>query len=283
MADAMKLVPVEPTEAMLIAMDTNNAGYRMSQGFDFLRDVWANALAASPPAPAREGVVKALQRLEVLRDQARNGTPVTDPNEWEADELDAILATLTAREEAPAEGAEEIAYWLNDLLGDDQNGGFIRNLCYTVWQAGRYGYNGGPGDWGTDTLPTVQEGVQMVRAKVDALLALRARTSEPAREAVAWRAEKEKQTYLYDTDEEYRMHSARSLGFRITPLYTHPAPATADKLRVAKEAFDPRDMKIVGDWIEAGEPAHSVPSGRIKGLWQSARQALATLNDEGNA
>lgn len=56
-------------------------------------------LAALHPTPqtdtdAREKVVEALRRLEVLRDQARNGTPVTDPNEWEADELDGILAAL---------------------------------------------------------------------------------------------------------------------------------------------------------------------------------------------
>lgn len=63
----------------------------------------------------------------------------------------------------------------------------------------------------------------------------------------------------------------------IVERYTHPAP---DELRVAVEAFDPEDMRIVGDWIEAGEPKVSVPSGRIKALWQSARQALAALQAE---
>lgn len=46
--DAPRLVPVEPTEAMLKAMDTNNAGYRMGLGLGFMRDVWTNALAALP-------------------------------------------------------------------------------------------------------------------------------------------------------------------------------------------------------------------------------------------
>ena len=44
---------------------------------------------------------KAVERLTLLRDHARNGTPVTDPNEWEADELDFILHTVSAALSAP--------------------------------------------------------------------------------------------------------------------------------------------------------------------------------------
>lgn len=44
----------------------------------------------------------AIKRLRVLRDQARNGTAVSDPNEWQADELDAILAALSQEAEPVA-------------------------------------------------------------------------------------------------------------------------------------------------------------------------------------
>lgn len=37
---------------------------------------------------------RAVERLTALRDQARDGTPVTDPNEWEADELTDILSAV---------------------------------------------------------------------------------------------------------------------------------------------------------------------------------------------
>ncbi|HEV7352547.1 MAG TPA: hypothetical protein VGN74_05400 [Brevundimonas sp.] len=56
-----------------------------------------------------------------------------------------------------------------ELLGDDINGGFIRDLCFTVWNKARYGYGGEPGDWANDTLPTVQEGIRRIREMVSAL------------------------------------------------------------------------------------------------------------------
>jgi hypothetical protein len=66
----------------------------------------AEPLFAHPaPASAPGDKEDALRRLEVMRDQARNGTAVTDPNEWEADELDAILAALRQ----PDTAGDEIA------------------------------------------------------------------------------------------------------------------------------------------------------------------------------
>ena len=147
-------------------------------------------------------------------------------------------ASPPAREEAPGEGAGEI----EDILID----------CF---EPKAYG------------IPRAN-----VASAVKRILALRNRTSEPEAGAVAWRAEKEKQTYLYDTDEEYRMHSARSLGFRITPLYTHPAPATADRLRVAVEALErTRDgLRAMAD------------DGLIENdSWAEIDQALAALNEGG--
>lgn len=67
-------------------------------------------LLCAAPAPEGGAVSDALQRLRVLRDQARNGTAVSDPDEHDADELDAILSViepaLATREEAPAEAGE---------------------------------------------------------------------------------------------------------------------------------------------------------------------------------
>lgn len=69
---------------------------------------------------------------------------------------------------------------LRDMLGDEVNGGFIRDLCYTVWQKARYGYNGGPGDWANDTLPTVQAGVQRIRTALSMLSAAPAGAGDSA-------------------------------------------------------------------------------------------------------
>lgn len=44
-----------------------------------------------PNPPAAE----ARERLVVMYDQARNGTAITDPNEWEADDLEFILSDHT--------------------------------------------------------------------------------------------------------------------------------------------------------------------------------------------
>lgn len=131
-----------------------------------------------PPGPCRgDGITISRERATEILDYLKKGS---GPAGWPTTlwcEVQAFIANIEAalatREEAPA-GAGEIAHWMTDLLGDDQNGGFIRNLCYTVWQAGRFGHNGTPGDWANDTLPTVQEGVKMVQAKVEGLLALRA-------------------------------------------------------------------------------------------------------------
>ena len=85
--------------------------------------------------------------------------------QWVLEQMPSRADTASAALASPAKAtgwpSREV---LHDLLGDDQNGGFIRDLCYTVWQKARYGYDGGPGDWGTDTLPTVQAGVNRVRS-----------------------------------------------------------------------------------------------------------------------
>lgn len=61
---------------------------------------------AAPPQATGE-VREAIKRLTVLRDQARHGTPVTDPNEWEADELDAILSAIGAGHGSSIQDAQD--------------------------------------------------------------------------------------------------------------------------------------------------------------------------------
>lgn len=156
------VVPVEPTEAMIEAfyhaegpagpdrVVSWSVATAMARGnvFRHLDDIFANAyraMLAAAPAPsslAGGDVEEALKRLRVLRDQHRHGTAVTDADEYDADELDAILAVITPalspeapdwtarteaawaennREEAPVEGAGEVA---DDCL-DAKDGGII--------------------------------------------------------------------------------------------------------------------------------------------------------------
>lgn len=89
--------------------------------------------------------------------------------------------------------------------------------------------------------------------------------------AVAWRAEKERQTYLYDRDEEYRMHSARDLGFRITPLYLYPTPQTDTDAREKVVEALARIVRNHGGHIEA------LPGATGMSDLQFARDALAAL------
>lgn len=62
-------------------------------------------LAAAPKTEAGE----AISRLRVILDQARNGTPVTDPDDWLADELQFILDAFS-QPEAPKVEQEPVAY-----------------------------------------------------------------------------------------------------------------------------------------------------------------------------
>src|SRR5690606_5299411 len=64
----------------------------------------------------------------------------------------------------PKEDAEAL---LKELCGDEVNGGFIRNLCFTVWQICQNPtHEDGKSDWGNDTLPTVQNGVAYIRETI---------------------------------------------------------------------------------------------------------------------
>lgn len=115
MADTPRVtVPVEPIQRLILAADSYGVRYLdsddMSAEAEELQaatEAMKDLIAAS--APEGGAVTDALQRLRVLRDQARNGTAVSDPDEYDADEFDAILSViepaLATREEAPAEAA----------------------------------------------------------------------------------------------------------------------------------------------------------------------------------
>lgn len=118
---------------------------------------------AAPDGGARETFRKALMAYLFGACQPDNGGVFAWADDHSGEIADFVLAALRP---APDGGERERVL---ELFGDEQNGGFIRDLCYTVWNKARYGFEGGPGDWGTDTLPTVQEGVKRIRQMVAAL------------------------------------------------------------------------------------------------------------------
>lgn len=85
-------------------------GFAMPVGGEWNPRRWrkVDRFAAQPDAsqPGTEGAARsepndptraeAVDRLNVLLDQARNGTPVSDPDPWQADELAEIIALLAA-------------------------------------------------------------------------------------------------------------------------------------------------------------------------------------------
>lgn len=65
----------------------------------------------------------------------------------------------------------EAAELVRQICGTDLNGGFIRDLCFTVWSiCHNPTHEDGNADWGNDTLPTVQTGVAKVRNMLHAAL-----------------------------------------------------------------------------------------------------------------
>lgn len=105
MADTPRVTVPEAIEALKHCVENEKAHWSLSEICDPCVDVPVKYLRAAvealSAAPAPEGgAVKALQRLRALRDQARNGTAVSDPDEYDADEIDAILSVI-----APAPAA----------------------------------------------------------------------------------------------------------------------------------------------------------------------------------
>lgn len=90
-------------------------------------------------------------------------------NAGEAYGSSTLAADLKPRASASRRGepapAGEWQKRLQELCGDEINGGFIRDLCFTVWNICCYPkHSDGHSDWSNDTLPTVQAGIKRVRA-----------------------------------------------------------------------------------------------------------------------
>ncbi len=262
MADAMKLVPVSAF-VMLAEQYERDSGQKM-KGTDWYERV----IAASPPA-----------REEAPADDG----PVFHMNLLSHEDNEAWLAS--ARKQAPAEGA-----------GDLTRGQIINAIC-----------NASP--FGPD-----YKHPDLLRMS-DAILALRDRTSEPEAGAVAWIDFKpgsypplNGEWFVAKCPQAVRVVHYADKGDRL-PIdhtgwawpslpthwmrlrdYTHPAPATADKLQVAKEALEPfakyplatrRDGSVAED--EHQLTGRIGPDG-FKAITNAdflrARQALAALNEQ---
>lgn len=251
MADTPRVtVPVEPTEEMLdaacnVGPDTNNGAF----SHDDARAVFTAMLSAAP-APEGGAVSDALQRLRVLRDQARNGTSVSDPDEHDADELDAILSViepaLATREEAPAEAGEAVEVWV--VYGDDHDYDTMSQWLVGVYSTKEEAEAAAE----ADRKRYVAEGGSKDRPGYDiSSTRLNLRAQPQAREDA-------KACYDCATDRPHRTSEA----------CTYPAP---DALRTAVEALE----ALAGEEGDCGEKVY-VPC-TWKPFREVARQALATI------
>jgi hypothetical protein len=116
-------------------------------------------LPASPPIDAGlSGVVDRERAVaEVIAWAKRVGHFLgLAPRRNAVEIVDAVLSAT----HLPVARIEEVERW---LLGDEINGGFVRDLCFTVWDRDE------TEDWSNDTLPTVQRGVKLIRERLKAL------------------------------------------------------------------------------------------------------------------
>lgn len=92
------------------------------------------------------------------------------------------------------------------LCGDEVNGGFVRDLCFTVWSlCHNPTHEDGNTDWSNDTLPTVQEGVKRIRHHIRSL----ARAGLEARKA----EESMREPYLVWSNEHHAWWRPNSQGY----------------------------------------------------------------------
>ena len=232
-------------------------------GWAVMRAVHRRLAALSPEAPARVGgewfgVTGAADEAEALAvalfDARCPGIRMTDEDlhyyraaaqramQAVADELD--TPALTPRHEAPAEGAGELDRAIRRM----------RNQLV-----------------GSATFMQLMFGREDVRKVLDALEDLRARSSAPeAREAVARVVSAHGDPEAFGEREIEVLTDLSRIPYN-TPLYTHPAAQSADKLREALE-----DIKSAADSFrdcEGDEVAHQVII--------RCDQALAALKAEG--
>lgn len=244
MADAMKLLPDIEAEGERIVRDT----YKREGDFGYL---WTDVVGAVQTAISEE--------------RAR----------W-------LAASPPASEEAPAEGAVSDADILRDTVPADLLDAELARLN-DFWGVRMEG-----SEHVYPSVRATESGAQKLASRLNALssegpryvtVALRARTSEPG--AVAWRVRwkplERSQPGAWREPMSKRPKDEDFVGYEIQPLFDHPAPATADKLKVAKEAL----LHARYDLLAFACARGSEYEGTSESVTSEIDQALATLNEEG--
>lgn len=110
-----------------------------------------------------------------------------------------------------------------ELCGDELNGGLIRDLCFTVWSiCHNPSHADGNSDWGSDTFPTVQKAVGIVRSKLKAALSAK---PEPAAVGEVREASREEIARIIDPT-AWKMED----GYLVEQEHSDDALAKADAI-----------------------------------------------------
>ena len=122
-------------------------------------------------------------RVGVVKKDAGNGWLYPDIfYEWKyyRDDLEYVEVTAT-----PPAQSDEVAEAMQFLFGNKHKGGFVKDLCYTVWDlCHNPTHEDGNTDWFNDTLPTVEDGKKIIQEKVQALTTPPAQQQEGVVEAL---------------------------------------------------------------------------------------------------
>ena len=251
MADAMKLVPVEPGKVYVEVFGLTGTGKSAVMGeIEIALKALGLPVEHGPDFQAEKNATHA--DWQDALDLYKPTVVLSERN--------VSRASPPAREEAPAEGAgerEEIARIV------DPGAWALQDEILARPDARREGI-------AQYTAPSL--------TKADRIRALRNRTSEPEAGPVAWRwRSKQNPDAWYQIDAcDVKMHRER--GDEVQPI---PAPATADKLKVAKEALERAQDRInvtrgpMGSFYRTESSPEAIYEAKI-----AIAAALAALNEQ---
>lgn len=289
---ALVSVPREPTEAMRSIPDrvVTEALYWMARAYervhsmprvsdtelankieaakaDLGRARDASSILSAPAAcKSREPVGGAASRIAELEFELQAKTHTVEICEEQIERLNARIAALATCEEAPAEAGEgftEGAKLPDGAISGTDDG-------QTVWLESSTGGAHRLGMWGGLSLRfTEADGSSVVRDYEDVNLRAQPQAREDAQPFGYWVEHKSAENPVLIRHGSFVPASDH---YKITTLYTHPAP---DALRVA--------VKALKQIAEEDEPA--LGNGNTGDLlarefWNLARQALAALQAE---
>ena len=113
-----------------------------------------------------------LDEVQIAFGVATTQTEIDPERRWQAIKLVSEflgrlrIASLAQGSLDPAR-IEACRALIHEICGDELNGGLIRDICFTVWSiCHNPTHADGNADWGSDTLPTVQKAVALVREKL---------------------------------------------------------------------------------------------------------------------